>query len=114
MSNINHGPLVPGATITSSALGWPFTTSTIDPNTTIDSLIVSNLSSVDGVAITGHSSSGPSLVERVNTLEKLMGVTQTRPDVEARWPELKALGDQYRALLAEMLDKDMVWGTLKG
>jgi hypothetical protein len=46
-------------------------------------------------------------------LEQRLGLLKCREDLEADWSELKALGDQYRAKLAEIENKNKMWKALK-
>jgi len=46
-------------------------------------------------------------------LEQRLGLLKCRGDLEADWSELKALGDQYRAMVKSIEEKTQMWTTLK-
>ncbi len=56
---------------------------------------------------------GRSLMQILDGLEQRLGLLKCREDLESDWSELKALGDQYRAKLAEIENKNKMWNTLK-
>lgn len=56
---------------------------------------------------------GRSLSQVLDSIEQRLGLLKCREDLESEWEELKALGDQYRAKLAEIEDKQKMWNTLK-
>ncbi len=56
---------------------------------------------------------GRSLMQILDGLEQRLGLLKCREDLEADWSELRALGDQYRAKLAEIENKNKMWDTLK-
>ena len=56
---------------------------------------------------------GRSVMQILDGLEQRLGLLKCREDLEADWSELKALGDQYRAKLAEIENKNKMWKALK-
>ena len=56
---------------------------------------------------------GRSLMQILDGLEQRLGLLKCREDLESDWSDLKALGDQYRAKLAEIENKNKMWNTLK-
>jgi len=46
-------------------------------------------------------------------LEQRLGLLKCREDLEADWSELKALGDQYRAMVKDIEEKIKIWDVLK-
>ena len=56
---------------------------------------------------------GRSLMQILDGLEQRLGLLKCREDLEADWSELRALGDQYRAKLIEIENKNKMWNTLK-
>ena len=56
---------------------------------------------------------GRSLMQILDGLEQRLGLLKCREDLESDWSDLKALGDQYRAKLAEIENKNKMWDTLK-
>ena len=56
---------------------------------------------------------GRSLMQILDGLEQRLGLLRCREDLEADWSELKALGDQYRAMVKSIEEKTRMWNTLK-
>ena len=56
---------------------------------------------------------GRSLMQILDGLEQRLGMLRCREDLEADWSELKALGDQYRAMVKSIEEKTQMWTTLK-
>ena len=56
---------------------------------------------------------GRSIVDVLDRLEQQMGWLTPKPEIEKEWEELKRLGDEYRALEADIKDKMKVWDILK-
>ena len=81
-----------------------------------------NLSTSDSIfsnAITTKTSADDvylnekSLTEIIQNIEKQIGILNQNFELEERWSELKELGDKYRALEKELLNKEQVWNTIK-
>jgi hypothetical protein len=56
---------------------------------------------------------GRSLMQILDGLEQRLGLLKCREDLESDWSELKALGDQYRAMVKDIEQKTRMWNTLK-
>ena len=56
---------------------------------------------------------GRSLMQILDGLEQRLGLLRCREDLESDWSELKALGDQYRAMVKDIEQKTQMWNTLK-
>jgi hypothetical protein len=56
---------------------------------------------------------GSSLVKAIDAIQQRLNCLQVNPKLEKEWNELKALGDQYRKLEQEILDKQATWDRLK-
>lgn len=56
---------------------------------------------------------GVNLTERLDQIEHRLGILRPNNDLEGKWEELKALGDQYRQLEKEILKKESMWDILK-
>jgi hypothetical protein len=56
---------------------------------------------------------GVSLVDAINSIRDRLNCLQINPKLEAEWDELRALGDQYRQLEQQILDKQATWDRLK-
>lgn len=56
---------------------------------------------------------GKSLLDAIESLEKRLGLLHPNPKLEGRWEELKELGERYRALEKEILEKEKMWAILQ-
>jgi len=56
---------------------------------------------------------GKSLVKTLKALEERLAWLEPNSTIEKEWNELKELGDQYRALEAQIKEKMSVWEKLK-
>jgi hypothetical protein len=56
---------------------------------------------------------GYSLVDAINNIQDRLNCLQINPELEKEWDELRALGDQYRELEKQILDKQATWDRLK-
>jgi hypothetical protein len=56
---------------------------------------------------------GWSLVDAVKRIEERLAIMQPNPKLESEWEELKTLGEQYRKLEQNILDKQATWDRLK-
>jgi hypothetical protein len=56
---------------------------------------------------------GKSLLDAIESLEKRLGLLHPNPKLEGRWEELKELGERYRALEKEILEKEKMWTILQ-
>jgi hypothetical protein len=56
---------------------------------------------------------GRSLMQILDGLEQRLGLLRCREDLESDWSELKALGDQYRAMVKSIEVKSKIWEALK-
>ena len=53
------------------------------------------------------------LAETLKAIESRLAILRPDPVLEKEWEELKQLGDAYRELEQEILEKMRVWETLK-
>lgn len=51
---------------------------------------------------------GVNLMDTLQKIEQRLNILRVDPQLESRWDKLRELGDQYRALEAECLDKDLI------
>ena len=69
------------------------------------------------IQLTGENAdieiNGRSLMQILDGLEQRLGLLRCREDLESDWSELKALGDQYRAMVKSIEEKTQMWTTLK-
>lgn len=56
---------------------------------------------------------GQSLVDTIKNIEKRLAILHPNPELEEKWERLKALGDMYRELEAEIIEKESLWSILK-
>ena len=56
---------------------------------------------------------GKSLADAIDNIEKRLAILHPNKDLEERWEQLKALGEQYRELEKDILEKEKIWNTLK-
>lgn len=56
---------------------------------------------------------GKSLSETLEKIEGRLAILHPNERLEAKWEELKKLGDAYRALEKDILEKEKIWETLK-
>lgn len=56
---------------------------------------------------------GKSLSEAIENIEKRLAILHPNKELEERWEQLKALGEQYRELEKDILEKEKIWNILK-
>lgn len=56
---------------------------------------------------------GASLMLAIVGIQKRLNCLQVNPQLEAEWDQLQALGDQYRVLEQQILDKQATWDRLR-
>ena len=56
---------------------------------------------------------GKSLSETLDKIEQRLAILHPNERLEAKWEKLKELGDMYRALEKDILEKEQIWDTLK-
>ena len=56
---------------------------------------------------------GKSLSVAIEKIEERLAILHLNPMLEERWEELKQLGDQYRILEAEIIEKEKIWHILE-
>lgn len=55
---------------------------------------------------------GKSLSDTLSSIEERLAILQPNKKLEAKWEQLKELGDQYRKLEKELLSQENVWDIL--
>jgi hypothetical protein len=60
------------------------------------------------IVVNGHS-----LVDAINQIKDRLNCLQINPKLEAEWEELRSLGDQYRKLEQQILEKQATWDRLR-
>jgi len=56
---------------------------------------------------------GKSISETLEKIEARLAILHPNQQLEEKWEELKKLGDAYRALEKDILEKEQIWNTLK-
>jgi hypothetical protein len=56
---------------------------------------------------------GKSISETLDKIEARLAILHPNEKLEEKWEELKKLGDAYRALEKDILEKEQIWNTLK-
>ena len=56
---------------------------------------------------------GVKLMETLEKIEQRLNILRVDPQLESRWAELQELGERYRALEAECIDKELIIDILK-
>lgn len=56
---------------------------------------------------------GKSIAESLKNIEQRLNILHPNEELEAKWEKLKMLGDAYRKLEAEIIEKELIWETLK-
>jgi hypothetical protein len=56
---------------------------------------------------------GVSLKETLEGIQDRLNILRPNTELEAEWNELQELGEQYRRLEAQLLEKQRMWSTLR-
>jgi hypothetical protein len=56
---------------------------------------------------------GKSISETLDKIEARLAILHPNEKLEEKWEELKKLGDAYRALEKDIIEKEQIWNTLK-
>ena len=56
---------------------------------------------------------GVNLTSRLDAIEERLGILRPNNDLEGKWEKLKALGDEYRTLEKDILEKEKIWDLLR-
>jgi hypothetical protein len=126
LSSLNYNNTAIGGGYTTASTHGPFTVSgVIHPNTSpytfsagtntapwFTQNTASTKIKLDGedadIVVNGHS-----LVDAINSIRDRLNCLQINPELETEWDELRALGDQYRKLEKQILEKQATWDRLK-
>jgi hypothetical protein len=125
LSSLNYNNTIIGGGYTTASTHGPFTVSgVINPNTspytfsagTNTNPWYSNTAS-SKIRLDGADAdivvNGFSLVDAINSIQDRLNCLQINPKLEKEWEELRALGDQYRELEKQILEKQATWDRLK-
>ena len=56
---------------------------------------------------------GKSLHQTLAKIEQRLAILHPNPELEASWEQLKELGNKYRELEKELMEKQKIWNILK-
>jgi hypothetical protein len=126
LSSLNYNNTVIGGGYTTASTHGPFTVSgVINPNTSpytfsagtntapwFTQNTTSSKINLDGAGA-DIVVNGSSLVDAINSIKDRLNCLQINPELEKEWDELKALGDQYRKLEKQIIEKQATWDRLK-
>jgi hypothetical protein len=116
-------PLYAGVTGVDAQDLFTGTASTYISNSSVNGLYYSNITtsapSVDinrqGITMLPEADlkiGDTSLKEFMKSVSERLNILQPNPALEKEWQQLKELGDAYRALEADLLEKAKMWGHL--
>lgn len=112
--------LLPSVTLTTTTAGTGYTISTANVGLSNTSIFSSPAMSVEQTGLLdlkGENAdiviNGVSLSESIKAIEQRLNLLTVNPKLEAEWDQLRELGEQYRRLEAELLEKQRMWETLK-
>jgi hypothetical protein len=124
MSNTNYQELSPlidnngnagignMTSVVNSGSVFSFSGSTLnyDP---IDSRLKNSLKVAGNAEIDGQLKvGGKNLCELLDQIERRLAILTPNPELEAKWEELKELGERYRELEKDILEKEAIYKTL--
>ena len=111
-SGVNWNDLL-NSTVTTNTGGYTYTNTSSSPwITTTDG--TSTLSVKGDADFEGDVRvQGRSLAEFMDSVEQRLNILHPNPQLEQEWDQLRELGEQYRALEQQLLEKEQMWQTLK-
>lgn len=92
-----------------SPLDWATTSLTVNSDLNGNTLDVKGDANFEG----DIKVKGKSLVDAIENIEKRLAILHPNPELEEKWERLKALGNMYRELEAEIIEKEEIWKILK-
>lgn len=106
--------IIGGANVTGISVPWTTTsgtsnTFTFDPNWSNQASSKIKLDGPDA----DIELNGESLVDMLRNIEQRLNILKPNESLEQEWEELRALGEQYRALEQHILAKQATWDKLK-
>ena len=123
---VGSGNLTSPYTVTSSINPYPYPNAAVSggftagmgwTNTTGNTPWLSQSSASTKINLEGENAdivvNGVSLVDAINSIKDRLNCLQINPALEAEWEELRALGDQYRELERQILEKQATWDRLR-
>lgn len=55
---------------------------------------------------------GKSIAESLDKIEQRLAIIHRNTELEEKWDELRELADKYRALEADIIEKEKIWNLL--
>ena len=109
--NTTTSPASPAYTVTTNGttIGNVITTGSTSWNSITATLQVKGDAEFEG----DLKIQGVSIKESLNNIEKRLAILHPNKKLEEKWERLKALGDMYRELEAEIIEKEEIWSILK-
>jgi hypothetical protein len=104
-----------GANVSITGIGVPWSNTTIS-NDTYTLNAGWNTGRSGKIKLEGDNAdievNGKSLMGMINAIEQRLNILKPNPALESEWAELRALGDQYRALEANIEAKTKTWNAI--
>lgn len=116
ISNLSSQTYTVGSSGSWTTPSYTYNSGTITATTPYsNSWNITNTLNVTGDAeITGELTvQGVKLSTRLDEIEQRLAILRPNNDLENKWQELKELGEKYRELEKEILEKEQIWDTLK-
>lgn len=109
--------------VTVSATGGPYTisvpwvtTTGTDTSITLDPNWSTSTSTSSKIRLDGPEAdieiNGESMIDMLRRIEQRLNILTPNPELESEWEELRALGEQYRALEKHIEEKMKTWQRL--
>lgn len=86
-----------------------YTPMTTAPTVTGGGLMVSGDANISG----NLTVQGVNLNDRLDKIEQRIGILRPNSELEEKWDKLKELGESYRNLEKEIMEKEQIWKSLK-
>lgn len=107
-------------TMTSPVIDDYLSTTTVDLSDINDTYTITSSptpQSGGGLVLTGSEAdlviNGVSLSATLQGIQERLNILTVDPALEDKWDQLRALGEQYRKLESEILQKQHMWETLQ-
>ena len=86
---------------------------TINSSELTNSTITINTNGIEMQSGTDIVIGGQSLMKTLDAINQRLAILQPNTRLESEWAELKELGERYRAMEQDLLEKARIWGILK-
>ena len=120
ISTAASGNIWPYVTNSTSGYTWTTTgTGNISPSLTFNNNW-NDIGNKAGLHVKGNAEfegdvkiKGRSISEMLDKIEERLAILHPNEQLEDKWEELKKLGEAYRALEKDIIEKEKIWETLK-